>query len=203
MKCLEQYINQHKLNESLSNDVKVFFDNVYKTQQKLASENKVTPVNVDDTKLTKPKSSFEKEDLFDDSIKQIITNKSVGFVVAAQMISNANKYFTDDDKELNPTCYPYFYTENNNNYCVGLLMYDEKTTYIDNFVTLVLIEPALCAAKALVVNKGILNDFCDMMKDKYQGIVVKPVHPKLKAVFTQLGFKSIPDNKELMTLKLK
>ena len=118
MKTLTEY----NIYEGLSNDVKKFFDNVFKTQEKLIEKNKVQPIDVDVTKLNKPKHSFKKEDLSDNSIKQIIASKHTGFTVAMQMISNENKYFKDEDKEYNPECYPYFYKDGKNIYCVGLLI---------------------------------------------------------------------------------
>lgn len=198
MKTLTEY----NIYEGLSNDVKKFFDNVFKTQEKLIEKNKVQPIDVDATKLNKPKHSFKKEDLSDNSIKQIIASKHTGFTVAMQMISNENKYFKDEDKEYNPDCYPYFYKDGKNIYCVGLLMYDEKINYIDQFVTLLLIESSMIVSKSINVDKGILNDFINMMKGKYKGICVKPVHPKLKATFTKLGFTSMKDNKDILTYKL-
>lgn len=198
MKTLTEY----NIYEGLSNDVKKFFDNVFKTQEKLIEKNKVQPIDVDATKLNKPKHSFKKEDLSDNSIKQIIASKHTGFTVAMQMLSNENKYFKDEDKEYNPECYPYFYKDGKNIYCVGLLMYDEKINYIDQFVTLLLIESSMIVSKSINVDKGILNDFINMMKGKYKGICVKPVHPKLKATFTKLGFTSMKDNKDILTYKL-
>lgn len=194
---------EFKIFEGLSGDVKKFFDNVFKTQEKLVEKNKVQPIQVDDKKLNKPKSGFKKEDLQDKSVKQIISSKHTGFTVANQMLSNDKKYFVDDDKEYNPTCYPYFYKDGKNVYCVGLLMYDEKINYVDGFVTLLLIETSLIVSEANPICKSILNDFTNMMKGKFTGICVKPVHPKLKAIFTKLGFSSMKDNKEILTLKIK
>ena len=198
MKTLTEY----NIYEGLSNDVKKFFDNVFKTQEKLVEKNKVQPIDVDATKLNKPKHSFKKEDLSDNSIKQIIASKHTGFTVAMQMLSNENKYFKDEDKEYNPECYPYFYKDGKNIYCVGLLMYDEKINYIDQFITLLLIESSMIVSKSINVDKSILNDFINMMKGKYKGICVKPAHPKLKATFTKLGFTSMKDNKDILTYKL-
>lgn len=198
MKTLTEY----NIYEGLSNDVKKFFDNVFKTQEKLVEKNKVQPIDVDATKLNKPKHSFKKEDLSDNSIKQIIASKHTGFTVAMQMLSNENKYFKDEDKEYNPECYPYFYKDGKNIYCVGLLMCDEKINYIDQFITLLLIESSMIVSKSINVDKGILNDFINMMKGKYKGICVKPAHPKLKATFTKLGFTSMKDNKDILTYKL-
>ena len=198
MKTLTEY----NIYEGLSNDVKKFFDNVFKTQEKLVEKNKVQPIDVDAAKLNKPKHSFKKEDLSDNSIKQIIASKHTGFTVAMQMLSNENKYFKDEDKEYNPECYPYFYKDGKNIYCTGLLMYDEKINYIDQFVTLLLIESSMIVSKSITVDKGIINDFINMTKGKYKGICVKPVHPKLKATFTKLGFTSMKDNKDILTYKL-
>ena len=195
--------SEYQIFEGLSGDVKKFFDNVYKTQETLVEKNKVKPIDVDPKSLNKPKHSFKKEDLQDNAVKQIIGSKHTGFTVANQMLSNDKKYFVDDDKEYKPECYPYFYKDGKNVYCVGLLMYDEKVNYIDNFVTLVLIESSMIVSKSQDVDKAILNDFENMMKGKFDGICVKPAHPKLKATFTKLGFSSFKDNKEILTLKLK
>lgn len=198
MKTLTEY----NIYEGLSSDVTKFFNSVYKTQEKLVENNKVQPINVDASKLNKPKHSFKKEDLNDNSIKQIITSKHIGFPVAMQMLSNENKYFKDENKEYNPECYTYFYKDGDNVYCVGLLMYDEKITYIDQFVTLLLIESSMIVSESINVDKGMLNDFINIIKEKYKGICIKPVHPKLKATFTKLGFTSMKENKDILTYKL-
>lgn len=195
-------LTEFNIYEGLSGDVQKFFNNVFKTQEKLVKKNKVQPIDVPGNKLNKPKSAFKKDDLQDKSVKQIIASKHTGFPVAMQMFKNEKKYFFDEDKEYNPECYPYFYKDGKNVYCVGLLMYDENINYMDEFVTLLLIESSMIVAKSTPVNKGILNDFINMMKGKYKGVCVKPVHPKLKATFTKLGFSSVKDNKEILTLKL-
>ena len=81
-------------------------------------------------------------------------------------------------------------------------MYDEKITYVDQFITLLLIESSMIVAKSIEVDKAILNDFTNYVAKGKKGIVVKPVHPKLKATFTKLGFRTFPNDKELLTLKI-
>ena len=75
---------------------------------------------------------------------------------------------------------------------------------IDNFVHLIAIESSLVVAESLVLNKAILNDFIKLINadGHYQGITVKPTHPKMKANFIKLGFNSFKDNKEILTYKL-
>ena len=118
--------------EGLSGDLKKFFDNVFKTQESLVQKNKVQPIKVDDKKLNKPKASFKKEDLQDKSVKQIIESEHTGFIVANQMLSNENKYFKDEDKEYNPTCYPYFYKEGENNEKIYSIYHFSFIIYLDN-----------------------------------------------------------------------
>jgi hypothetical protein len=198
---------EYNIFEGLSNDIKKFFANVFKTQEKLIQNNKIQPINVDVNKLNKPKHSFNREDLQEKEIKQIIASKHTGFTVANQMLSNENKYFKDNDKEYNPECYPYFYKDGKKLYCVGLLMFDKNLKYIDEFITLQLIESSMIISKSIDVDKAILNDFENIIKkeynNEYKGIAVKPVHPKLKAIFIKLGFTSFNNNKEILTYPIK
>ena len=200
MKNLITYIT-----EKLKSDVQQWLKQVYDTQQSLIKDNKVQPIKVDVNKLNKPKKSFTFEDFSTDTVvKQIVGDKQVGFTVINQMIRNPKQYVLDEDKELKPECYPYWYAEGENVYFVGLCIYDKNVSYIDNFVHLIAIESSLVVAESLVLNKAILNDFIKLVNadGHYQGITVKPTHPKMKATFIKLGFNSFKDNKEILTYKL-
>ena len=200
MKTLITYIT-----EKLKSDVQQWLKQVYDTQQKLIKDNKVEPLKVDVNKLNKPKKSFTFEDFSTDTVvKQIVGNKQVGFTVINQMIRNPKQYVFDDKKEMNPECLPYWYAEGENIYFVGLCIYDKNVSYIDNFIHLLAIESSLVVVESLVLNKAILNDFIKLVHadSHYQGITVKPTHPKMKANFIKLGFNSLKENTEILTYKL-
>lgn len=203
MKQLVEYINESYIVESLKADAKKFFNKVYDTQQTLIKDNKPVSIDVDIKQLKKPKSPFAVEDLNDKSIKQIISNKLVGFPIINQMLRNAKMYLHDEEKELKVQGYPYFYVQDKNVFLVGMCLFDDKTSYIDGFIHLVAFDTSLVVAKADELNKAMLNDFIKDNKDKYKGITAKPTHPKIKAILTKLGFSSFKDSKELMTLQIK
>ena len=200
MKNLITYIT-----EKLKSDVQQWLKQVYDTQQSLIKGNKVQPIKVDVNKLNKPKKSFTFEDFSTDTIvKQIVGDRQVGFTVINQMIRNPKQYVLDENKEMNPDCLPYWYADGENIYFVGLCIYDKNVSYIDNFVHLIAIESSLVVAESLVLNKAILNDFIKLVNadGHYQGITVKPTHPKMKANFVKLGFNSLKENTEILTYKL-
>lgn len=191
--------------EKLKSDVQQWLKQVYNTQQSLIKDNKVEPINVDVNKLNKPQNPFLFKDFSTDTIvKQIVGNNHVGFTVINQMIRNPKQYLLDENKDLNPECMPYWYADGENIYFVGLCIYDKNVSYVDNFVHLIAIESSLIVAESLVLNKAILNDFIKLVNvdGQYQGITVKPTHPKMKANFIKLGFKSLNENKEILTYKL-
>lgn len=200
MKNLITYIT-----EKLKADVQSWLKSVYQSQQQLIKDNKVQPIKVDVNKLNKPKKPFAFEDFSTDAIvKQIVGDKQLGFVVINQMIRNPKQYVMDEGKEINPECYPYWYQDGENIYFIGLCIYDKNVSYIDNFIHLIAIESSLVVAEANVLNKAILNDFIKLLNadGKYQGITVKPTHPKMKANFIKLGFNLLNENKEILTYKL-
>ena len=200
MKTLITYIN-----EKLKADVEQWLSKVYDTQQKLIKDNKVEPIKVDINKLNKPKKPFTFEDFSTDTVvKNIVGNKQVGFTVINQMIRNPKQYVFDEDKQMNPECLPYWYADGENIYFIGICIYDKNVSYIDNFVHLIAIESSLIVSESLPLNKAILNDFIKLINadGHYQGITVKPMHPKMKANFIKLGFNSLKENTEILTYKL-
>jgi len=193
------------ITEALKPDVQKWLKQVYRTQQILVKDNKVQPIQIDVKQLNKPKKSFLYEDITTDAtFKNIINDKQVGFVVTSQMLKNPNQYLKDDDKELKPECYPYWYQEGDNVYFVGICMYDKEVKYIDNFIHLIDIESSLVVSDSAPLNKAILNDFIKLINKEgnYQGISAKPTHPKMKATLIKLGFNSFKDNKEILTYKI-
>lgn len=191
--------------EQLKNDVHKWIENIYNTQKTLIKDNKVDPIDVDVNNLNKPKNPFLYDDFFNDAlVKQFIGNKLIGFTVTNQMIRNPKQYIYDKDKKMNPECLPYWYKEGDNIYFIGLTIYDKSIYYINNYMHLIDIESSLIVAKSDVLMKTILNDFIKLIniKGKYEGITVKPMHPKMKANFIKLGFRPMQDNKEILTYKL-
>ena len=223
MKQLRQYIL-----ESLKSDVSKWLKEVYNTMQSLIKDNKLQPIDIDVNNLAKPKQSFEFDDFANDQIvKKIVSDKVIGFTVTNQMLQMPKKYLVDtngtEEKELKPKLFPYWYrppvqkneaneedtkVSNDNidpTYFVGIIMYDQNVTYVDGFIHLVGIETSLCVKESTPVLKAMLNDWALHYINKegnYQGISAKPVHPKMKAILTKLGFSSMKDNKDILTYKL-
>lgn len=225
MKRLQEFIN-----ESLGVKVEKWLKQVYDTMQQLIKDNKLQPIDVDVDNLAKPKNNqtFKFEDFSKDQIvKKIISDKVIGFTVINQMLQMPKKYLIDtngtEEKELKPECLPYWYrpvtTKNEANeeetkaskdsidptYFVGIIMYDKNINYVDGFIHLVGIETSLCVKESTPVLKAMLNDWALHVINKdgnYNGITAKPLHPKMKANLTKLGFTSMKDNKEILTYKL-
>jgi hypothetical protein len=199
MKNLSTYIV-----ESLNAKYRRWFKDVLKSQQSLISDNKLQPIDVDEHKIAKPKHSFKFEDFAKDlTVKQILGDKQTGFVVINQMIKNPKKFLIDEDKELAPECYPYFYQQDKNTYFVGMTMFS-KTQYVDGFIHLVGIETSLIVKESQPLLKAMLNDFINLAskEGEIKGLTAKPLHPKMKAIFTKLGFSSFKDNKDIMTYQI-
>jgi hypothetical protein len=200
MKSLLRY-----LIEGLKTDVKKWLNNVYKSQQSLVKNNKLQQIDVDVKQLNKPQQPFLLEDFASEPIvKQLIGNRLTGFTVVNQMIRNPKQYIYDKTKEMKPECMPYWYSNGNNIYFVGICIYDKSISYIDNYVHLIAIESSLIVSESAPLNVAILNDFIKLINKEgnYQGISVKPLHPKMKASFMKLGFNVLKENKEILTYKL-
>ena len=193
------------IHESLKTDIQKWLKDIYQTQQSLIKDNKLHPIQVDTSKLNKPKKSFIFDEYAtDETFKKIINNKQVGFTVASQMLRIPNQYLKDDDKEYKPDCIPYWYKDDKNVYFVGLCMYDKDVTYIDSFIHLINIESSLIVSESLPLLKAILNDFIKTINKEgnYNGISAKPTHPKIKATLIKLGFNASNDNKNILTYKI-
>lgn len=199
MKGISTYIT-----EALAAKFRRWFKDVYKSQQSLISDNQLQPIDVDEHKLNKPKHSFKFEDFAKDQVvKQILGDKTTGFTVINQMMKNPKKYLIDEDKELAPECYPYFYQQDKNIYFVGMTMFS-KTQYVDGFIHMVGIEASLIVKESQPLLKAMLNDFISLVskEGEIKGITAKPLHPKMKAIFTKLGFSSFKDNKDILTYQI-
>lgn len=203
MKTLLSFIH-----EQLRPEIKKWFDKILDNMKLLVKDNKIQPIDIDIKKLSKPKKdAFEYDDFINDNtIKEIINNDLFGFTVTAQLIKNANNYLFDKDNEdkLEIKCLPYWYQQDDNIYMIGLIMYDMKISYIDNYINIFDIETSLCVSKSLPVLKAILNDFSLHFLNKkgnYLGLTAKPKHPKMKAILIKLGFNISNDNKEILIYK--
>ena len=198
--------------------------------QQLIKDNKLQQLDVDINNLNKPQKPFEFDDFSRNQfVKKIIKDNKIGFVVTNQMMNMPKKYLvmnTDEgDKEIKPLCFPYWYrpqsstneakadevkTKVNKNeidptYFIGLIMYDETSSYVDEFVNLISIETSLCVKESAPLLKAMLNDWAlhTLNKSKdYKGICAKPTHPKMKAMLLKLGFSTMKDNKDILMFKL-
>jgi hypothetical protein len=206
MKSIINYIKESlTFLENLKPDVQKFIKGVYETELKLIQNNKIEPIKFDVTKLNKPEHEFLYDEYYNDKqFKLIIDNKLFGFVVISQMLKQVKNYLIDEDKELKPDAYPYWYQGDKGIYCIGMLLYDKNIAYKENYLTLCAIETCLFALNSQDVNKAILNDFIKEVPKmgQYEGIAIKPLHPKMKASIQKLGFRPDTENKEILILKI-
>lgn len=200
MKSLITYIY-----EALDQKIQKWLKDVYNNQQQLVKDNKVQPIEVDIEKLNKPEKEFLYDNYSNDPVfKKILADKHLGFTVTNQMFRIPKQYLIDNDKEYKPDCYPYWYQSDQNIYFVGLCLYDKNITYIENYINLIGIESSLIVNNSGDLNKAILNDFIKIIPKlgNYKGITIKPIHPKMKATFIKLGFRSSSENKEILVYKI-
>jgi len=189
--------------EALKNDVQKWLKQVFDGQQKLIKSNKLQPLTVDVEKLNKPEEPFLYNDFFNDNtVKLMIGNNKIGFTVINQMIKNPKQYISD--KDINGECYPYWYQDNDTIFCIGLCVYDKNVSYIENYLSLYGIESSLIVQNSKDLNKAILNDFIKQVPQigDYEGLAVKPIHPKMKANLQRIGFNPSQDNKEILIYKI-
>lgn len=192
--------------EALSSEAQDWIESVVNTQKSLVKDNKLEPIEVDINKLNKPRKPFSYNDLFNNtSIKDLLINKNVGFLITNQIVRNPKNFIVDDTKDITINCYPYWYQDDNNIFFVGLCMYDKEHLFIDGLVNLTNIDSSNIVKNKDELNKAIFNDFIKIMStdQKIKGIAAKPKHSKIKILFQKLGFNTSKDNNELMTYKIK
>lgn len=218
MKDIVSYILE-SLNSEFSNWIK----QVYDVMTSLIKNKALKPIDINVDGLAKPKYSISYDDFYkDQTVRNIMKNKYIGFTVINQMISMPKKYMIDSEgNEIKPMCLPYWYRPINEagkiddekikndkiepTYFVGLIMYDENDL-IENYLNIVGIETSMCVEKSLPVLKALLNDFSLhyilKLKNDYDGLCAKPIHPKMKAIMMKLGFKPSKDNKDILIYEL-
>ena len=204
----ESLYNQYSyISENLKPDIQKFVQNVYNAELKLIQNNKIEPIEFDVKKLNKPKSEFLYDNYYNDKqFKMIIDNKIFGFVVISQMLKQVNQYLIDEDKELKPSAYPYWYQGDKGVYCIGMCLFDKNIAYKENYLTLCAIESSLFVKNYQDLNKAILNDFIKEIPKmgQYEGIAIKPLHPKMKAQIMKMGFKvdTESEDKDILIYKV-
>lgn len=210
MKRLKDFIN-----EALRGEVHKWIEQIYNNMKSLFIDNKTEPIDINIDNLNKPaKGGFKFDDFSSDNIiKNILKDKFIGFEITNQIINTPNKYLINNEEEktlLKPECLPYWYVEETENkdtqriYFIGLILFDTTTNYIEDYCNIISIETSKCVNNSLEVQKAMLNDFLLHYlnkKGKYEGLATEPVHPKLKGIFTRLGFKTLSENKNILTYK--
>lgn len=206
MKSIINYIKESlNILENLKPDIQKFIKTVYETELKLIQNNKIEPIKFDVTKLNKPEHEFLYDEYYNDKqFKLIIDNKLFGFTVISQMLKQVKNYLIDEDKELKPDAYPYWYQGDKGVYCIGMLLYDKNIAYKENYLTLCAIESTLFALNSQDINKAILNDFVKLVPKlgQYEGIAIKPLHPKMKVIIQKLGFRIDTEDKNILIMKI-
>lgn len=210
MKNLRNYIL-----ESLSGSQKQFFDNTLKSQKSLIVNNKVTQIDIDISKIGQPQIlPLDNLDLSYKNLKELITDKQVGFTTLSNFIMHPNRYLIDQkdkNKQLKMKWLPYFYSEdakdpNKPNYMISNIVFDDSAQYVDNMMHIMNIESAIPVQNQADVNKQVFTLFINQfVKLKYKDIVgftAKPSDMNIKGTLTRLGFKTMADNNEILTYKI-
>lgn len=210
MKNLRNYIL-----ESLSGSQKQFFDNTLKSQKSLIINNKVNQIVVDLSKIGQPQiSALTDVDLSYKNLKELITDRQIGFTTLTKFIVRPNNYLIDQkdkNKQLKMKWLPYFYTEdpkdpNKPNYMISNIVFDDSTQYVENMIHIMNLESALPVQNKDAVTKQVFTLFINQfVKLKYKDIIgftAKPADMTIRGTLTRLGFKTMTDNKDILTYKI-
>ena len=195
---IDDFAENAYLNEGLFSWFSAFFKKVFKSQASRIKGNKVDMYDVDEKTM-----KFAKEpvpyDKVDKETRELWQSDKVGFPIATDMMKNESKYLKDGEITFTPMVETYFSPDDDSTYSVGLIIYDTKNGYIDNYVHLLDFETNLIVDNPTDVQKAMLKQFGDKLKTDNKnllGFTCKPTHPKLLGYIRNMKFKkSDIDNK--------
>ena len=211
MKRLSIYIK-----EALKPEINKWIEGVYKSMTTLVKEKTLDMISITNfDNLGCPEKSFPFTDFVDSQIvRKIIDNNKFGFTVLSQMIKMPDKYIAlKDDKNsenLNPEVLPYWYrpedqNDKNRTYYVATIVFDTNVKYIEDCAHVIAVEAALCVDDSDKFLKELFKLFALHYLNKkgsFKGITAKPLHPKMKAILSKIGFKPYQENKEIFVYKI-
>ena len=184
------------ISESISSQNQEFFANVLKVQTDLSNKTSYQKLDIDINKLTKPTAPFSWQDLksvneFIDLMKDNKTSPSI----ASEIFNNVNKYIGD----TNPMILPYWFSNGNNTYLVGIVIYNDKAVQVEGFLNIIDLEASQLCNNSDEVKKAIFNDFKLYIKtaynNKYTGMSSKIIYPDMKSNIVSLGFTQVTNYK--------
>ena len=194
------------VNEGLISWFKAFFRKLKKSQKSRYNDetNKVEMYKVDTKKMKVQKEPVKLSDVDNDTI-ETISDEHTGFAIAGQILKNQNKYLKTKEHTFDPYMQCYFSKENNNTFYVGLIMYDDTVSFVDNYKHIIDIESNLIVDNPTEVNKTMIEQFAESLKDSgIQGFTSNmKLHPKLKANLMNAGFKPSNTNREIYIYNIK
>lgn len=191
------------ISESISSQNQEFFANVLKVQTDLSNKTSYQKLDIDINKLTKPTAPFSWQDLksvneFIDLMKDNKTSPSI----ASEIFNNVNKYIGD----TNPMILPYWFSNGNNTYLVGIVIYNDKAVQVEGFLNIIDLEASQLCNNSDEVKKAIFNDFKLYIKtaynNKYTGMSSKIIYPAMKSNIVSLGFTQVTNSQNLMDVKI-
>lgn len=198
MKSLVQYIK-----EALNTNISMWFSDILNVQKTAVKMGKLEQIDIDTTKLNKPKQPFNIFDFTSDkNVKEIITNQITGCSVTSKLYQTLT---TKIIKNKNAKVFPYFYTIENNSYYIGHIMFDDKQIERDIYGVIYLVDTSNIVKNILDVLKAMCNDYklyVSKMNASIKGLACKTTDIQIANILKKTGFKQDPDNKELYLVKL-
>ena len=197
---IEDFAENAYLNEGLFDWFKSFFNKVFKSQASRINGNKVNMYDVDERTMKFAKEAMP-YDKVDKETRELWQNDKLGFPVATDMMKSESKYLKDGDINFTPMVEAYFSPdeEDKSTYSVGLIIYDKEHGYIDHYVHLLDFETNLIVDNPTDVQKAMLKQFGEKMKQEDKnilGFTAKPTHAKMLGNIRTMKFKkSEVDNK--------
>ena len=193
---LEEKTFESEINEGLLSGIIGFFKKIFKSQQKLAKNGK--KIKVDVNKLKRSKNPIDFENLETSKYKQLLSDKSSGFIILNEFVKNSKKFIGENTD--NVKTYLYFSKIDKEILQCGALMLNENPELRNGeAVELICLDTSILVENATDVNKQMIKIWSDELKKNknFQYIFCKPTHPKQKGIITNVGFSQDKANKEI------
>ena len=196
------------IKEALEDKKQKLIDVVGKSMSGLVENNKVRQITVDVKNLNKPEVDFDRNDLLDKSVQDIIKNKFTGMTYTSFILSNQNDMLTNtDNSEMKLKWRPYLFREGNNVYMIGLYIYTEDFHYVDEMIHLVSLDTSVIVENDKDLLTAMMNDQIAYLKkeygNKYVGVTIKSQNNKFVNSMKSLGFKEIEGDNNIYAYELK
>lgn len=193
---LEEYIEDKVLNESLFSWFRSFIKKVHNNYVKRKESGNTEKFKIDNDSIKYNKTPLHLSEIDKQSI-EYLNNKEDGFINSYNLIKNPKKFGYKDLSNL--YMYEFFYN-NENTYPIGILIYDAKASFKDNYKHISLIELNQLVQNENDTYKLILKTFGDTLNIKeknIEGYTAMVIYPNFKKVLNILGFSPMEDNDKI------